>query len=45
VLHDDGHFGERVAERFDERYAYLADATVVDPIVVFLADRSPRSLA
>jgi hypothetical protein len=32
------HFGERVAERFDERYAYLADPAVVDPIVAFLAD-------
>ena len=38
MLHDDGHFGERVAERFDERYADLADPTVVDPIVAFLAD-------
>lgn len=32
------YFGERVAERFDERYANLADPAVVDPIVVFLAD-------
>jgi len=32
------HFGERVAECFDERYAHLADADVVDPIVAFLAD-------
>jgi hypothetical protein len=32
------HFGERVAERFDERYAYQADPAVVDPIVAFLAD-------
>jgi SAM-dependent methyltransferase len=31
-------FGERVAERFDERYAYQADPAVVDPIVDFLAD-------
>jgi SAM-dependent methyltransferase len=31
-------FGERVAERYDERYAYLSDSAVVDPIVVFLAD-------
>jgi SAM-dependent methyltransferase len=31
-------FGERVAERFDERYADLADPAVVDPIVAFLAD-------
>jgi SAM-dependent methyltransferase len=32
------YFGERVAERFDERYAPLADPAVVDPIVAFLAD-------
>ena len=32
------HFGERVAERFDERYAHKADPAVVDPIVAFLAD-------
>jgi SAM-dependent methyltransferase len=32
------YFGERVAERFDERYADLADPAVVDPIVAFLAD-------
>jgi SAM-dependent methyltransferase len=32
------HFDERVAERFDERYAYLADPAVVDPIVTFLAE-------
>jgi SAM-dependent methyltransferase len=32
------YFGERVAERFDERYADLADPAVVDPIVSFLAD-------
>ncbi len=31
------HFGERVAERFDERYAHKADPAVVDPIVAFLA--------
>jgi predicted TPR repeat methyltransferase len=34
------HFGERVAERFDERYAHLADPAVVEPIVAFLADLS-----
>lgn len=34
----DDHFGERVAERYDERYADLADPAVVDPIVAFLAD-------
>src|SRR5918999_4453123 len=31
-------FGERVAARFDERYAYQADPAVVDPIVAFLAE-------
>ena len=34
------HFGEGVAERFDERYAHKADPAVVDPIVDFLADRA-----
>src|SRR6266511_725914 len=32
------YFGERVAKRYDERYAYMADPAVVDPIVAFLAD-------
>jgi SAM-dependent methyltransferase len=32
------YFGERVAERFDDRYADLADPAVVDPIVDFLVD-------
>src|SRR6266704_1499545 len=32
------YFGERVAEQYDERYAYLSDPAVVDPIVAFLAD-------
>src|ERR671930_1753567 len=32
------HFGEHVAERYDERYADLAGPAVVDPIVDFLAD-------
>ena len=31
------HFGPRVAERFDERYAYQADPAVLDPVVDFLA--------
>src|ERR671915_2333308 len=31
-------FGERVAARFDERYAYQADPAVVDLIVSFLAE-------
>ena len=33
-------FDERVAARFDERYAYLAEPAVVDPIVDFLAERA-----
>ena len=32
------HFGPRVAERFDERYAYQADSDALDPIVAFLSD-------
>jgi SAM-dependent methyltransferase len=32
------YFGERVAERFDERYAHKAEPAVVDPIVAFLVD-------
>ena len=32
-------FGERVAARFDERYAHLADPAVVDPMVDFLVER------
>ncbi|MBA3332527.1 MAG: methyltransferase domain-containing protein, partial [Actinobacteria bacterium] len=32
------HFGEPVARRYDERYAYQAEAAVIDPIVAFLAD-------
>ena len=31
------HFGPRVAERFDERYAHQADPAVVEPVVDFLA--------
>jgi SAM-dependent methyltransferase len=31
------YFGERVAERYDERYDYMSDPSVVDPIVAFLA--------
>jgi Methyltransferase domain len=34
----ENHFGDRVAEQFDERYAYQSDPAVVDPIVNFLAD-------
>jgi SAM-dependent methyltransferase len=32
------YFGERVAERYDERYASQAHPAVVDPIVTFLAE-------
>jgi SAM-dependent methyltransferase len=32
------HFGELVAARFDERYAYQAEPSVVDPIVDLLSD-------
>jgi SAM-dependent methyltransferase len=32
------HFGERVAAKFDERYAYQSDPTVLEPIVAFLAE-------
>src|SRR3712207_6644920 len=32
------YFGERVAERYDERYADRSDPALVDPIVSFLAD-------
>jgi Methyltransferase domain len=32
------YFGERVAARFDERYAHLAEPPVVEPIACFLAD-------
>ena len=37
-MHDDGYFDEQVAARYDERYAYLTDPAVVDPIVTFLAE-------
>jgi SAM-dependent methyltransferase len=32
------HFGERVASRFDERYAHQADPAVVEPMVDFLEE-------
>jgi SAM-dependent methyltransferase len=34
----DDHFGEHVAERFDERYADKALPAVVEPIVAFIAE-------
>jgi SAM-dependent methyltransferase len=36
----ENQFGERVADRFDERYAHLAEPAVVDPIVDFLVERA-----
>jgi SAM-dependent methyltransferase len=39
------HFGERVAARFDERYAHLDLPAVVDPIVNFLADLAGEGAA
>ena len=37
-MHDDGYFGEQVAQHYDERYAHQNDPAVVDPIVAFLAE-------
>jgi len=39
------YFGEDVAARFDERYAHLADPTVVDPMVDFLVERAAGGAA
>jgi SAM-dependent methyltransferase len=36
----ENQFGEGIADRFDERYAHLAEPAVVDPIVDFLAERA-----
>jgi SAM-dependent methyltransferase len=36
----ENQFGERVADRFDERYAHLAEPAVVDAIVDFLVERA-----
>jgi SAM-dependent methyltransferase len=33
----ENHFGPRVAERFDERYAHQAEPSMVEPVVDFLA--------
>ena len=33
-------FGERIADRFDERHTHLAEPAVVDPIVDFLVERA-----
>jgi SAM-dependent methyltransferase len=37
-LSPEDHFGPRVAERFDERYAHQADPAVVEPVVDFLVE-------
>jgi SAM-dependent methyltransferase len=39
------YFDERVAERFDQRYAYEADPAIVDPIVAFLANLAREGAA
>jgi SAM-dependent methyltransferase len=36
----ENQFGERIADRFDERHAQLAEPAVVDPIVDFLVERA-----
>jgi SAM-dependent methyltransferase len=37
-VHDDGHFDERVAARYDESSAEMFDPAVVDPVVDFLVE-------
>jgi SAM-dependent methyltransferase len=37
-VHDDGYFGEEVAARFDELYAWQADPAIVDPMVDVLVN-------
>jgi SAM-dependent methyltransferase len=37
-VNDDGYFGERVAARFDEKYAEQDDPAVVEPMVDLLAE-------
>jgi SAM-dependent methyltransferase len=39
------YFDEPVAERYDQRYADMADTAVVDPIVSFLADLARNGAA
>ena len=39
------HFGERVAERYDERYRHMADPAVVDSLVGFLVDLAREGAA
>jgi SAM-dependent methyltransferase len=36
----ENQFGERIADRFDESYAHLAEPNAVDPIVDFLVERA-----
>jgi SAM-dependent methyltransferase len=38
VLHDDGHFSERIADRYDESAADQFEPGVVDPAVDFLVE-------
>ena len=37
-MHDDGHFDERVAARYDETSAEMFDPAAVDPVLEFLAE-------
>ncbi len=39
------HFGERVAERYDEPYGHMADPAVVDSLVGFLVDLAREGAA
>ena len=41
----DDHFGEHIAERFDERYAHKAVPEVVDPMVAFIAEAAGSGAA
>src|SRR5215204_3057106 len=38
TVHDDGHFDEPVAARYDESSTDMFDAAVVDPVVDFLVE-------
>ena len=44
-MHDDGHFDERVAARYDESAAELFDPAVVDPVADFIAGLAGRGRA
>jgi 16S rRNA A1518/A1519 N6-dimethyltransferase RsmA/KsgA/DIM1 with predicted DNA glycosylase/AP lyase activity len=41
----ENYFDERMAERFDERYAHLFEHAVIDPIVDFLCERAHEGSA